>query len=91
MEFGDEDYESDHYSPAVPTLGSTRDMPVVVTDDAGKDSGSGVNGGSVTVIEIGAGLKKNADGSVVAPKVVKRQPKGARVCGVSLLMFGGVY
>lgn len=73
IEFGDDDYESDHYSPA---LGTTRDTAVVV--DASHEPSDAKD--SVTVIEIGSGLKKNLDGSVVAPKVVKKQPKGSRVC-----------
>lgn len=77
MEFGDEQYESDHYS--LP-LGTTRDAPVVVVDDDGVAVGTASVKVAVKSVEVGSALKRAADGSVIAPRVVKGTRKGAKVC-----------
>ena len=64
-------------------VGSSRANPVVIVD-AGFSTATlppeddHVSAAS-SVPQVGSALKRNADGSVVAPKVAKRKPKGSKV------------
>ena len=64
-------------------VGSSRANPVVIVD-AGFSTAAlppedvHVSAAS-SVLQVGSALKRNAAGSVVAPKVAKRKPKGSKV------------
>lgn len=73
------DEEDDDEDDFMPLDGSSASNPVVIID----------SGFSTTTVEltskpkvtnIGSALKRNADGSVTAPKVLKRKQKGQKVC-----------
>ncbi|OCH91848.1 P-loop containing nucleoside triphosphate hydrolase protein [Obba rivulosa] len=62
-------------SSSQPEEGLSRATPIVVVDD-GFSTSRVEEGPKISVI--GSALQRNPDGSVVAPKIVKRKPKGAK-------------
>ena len=67
-------------------LGTSRESPVIVRDEQEEATGSASLKSETAV---GSALCRNADGTVEAPMVMKRKPKGARVCIIWILMNTG--
>ena len=63
--------------------GSSRANPVIIVDAGFSTTALSPEESSAPAVppvsQVGSGLKRNADGSVVAPKVAKRKPKGSKV------------
>lgn len=61
-------------------LGKTRDTPLVIVD-TGFSTTQEISAVSeiVRTSHIGSALKQNSDGTVVAPRIVKRKPKSKTV------------
>lgn len=69
--------ESDHDDEGVEGL--TRSNPVVLVDSGFSTSEVTAQPKVTRISEVGSALQRNADGSVVTPRVSKRKPKGAQV------------
>lgn len=59
--------------------GMSRSNPVVIVD-SGFSTAPAASISTVTQIEVGSALQRNADGSAVTPRISERKPKQARVC-----------
>ena len=59
--------------------GTSRESPVVVVDDEILMKDAKTNSSALQDIGIGSALRKNDDGTVLAPKVVKRKLKSQHV------------
>lgn len=59
--------------------GMSRSNPVVIID-SGFSTAPAASVPTVTQIEVGSALQRNADGSAVAPRISERKPKQAKVC-----------
>ena len=69
-----------------PEPGSSRASPVIVHDSEPELKTSNQTANIIDISAVGGALRKNADGSVQAPKVIKRKPKGQKVCTTKMLI-----
>lgn len=69
--------------PTGDEVGSSRANPVVIVDAGFSTTPLQPKEGSTPVAapvaQVGSALKRTADGSVAAPKIAKRRPKGSKV------------
>ncbi|KZT73805.1 P-loop containing nucleoside triphosphate hydrolase protein [Daedalea quercina L-15889] len=67
-------------------VGTSRENPVVIVDTGFSTTQSlspEERSAPASVAQVGSALKRNADGSVVAPKISKRRPKGSKTAFAS--------
>lgn len=64
--------------------GSSKERPVVIFDSALPVPAEGQVAPSNAIV--GSALQKNADGSVVAPRIMKKKAKGKSVCGLCFVI-----
>ena len=69
-----------------PEPGSSRASPVIVHDSEPELKTPNQTTNIIDISAVGGALRKNADGSVQAPKVIKRKPKGQKVCTAGMFI-----
>ena len=80
------DVDRDDTQGADAEEGTSRSRPVVIVDSGFSTTVQPPEEEEVPMIPtptvVGSALKRNADGTVAAPRISKRKPKGAKVCSL---------
>lgn len=91
MESDDSDAADDDSHLEKDSRGGQRDEsppggPVVVVDSLSTE----IKKQEVPASTVGSALRRNADGSVVKARIMKKKGKGTRVCLIFLLFLGAI-